>query len=114
MEQRRGSRREGTYKRGVVEHQQILISALLIISHKGPMREPYLCDGLRKAGGNERVEGFDVATWKFSNAMAFFNTGDFEGCGPKGFVSLTLNGQGDEARLKQATLAIVRRVVQKM
>ncbi len=89
-------------------------SALLIISRKGSMREPYLCDGLRKQGGNEQVEGLDVATWKFSNAMKFFNSGDFEGCGPKGFVSLSLNGQPGEPELKKATLAIVRQVVQRM
>ena len=89
-------------------------SALLIISRKGSLREPYLCDGLRKTGGTERVEGLDVATWKFSNAMKFFNSGDFEACGPKGFVSLSLNGKGDETHLKQATLAIVRQVVQRM
>ena len=89
-------------------------SALLIISRKGSTREPYLCDGLRKQGGNEQVEGLDVATWKFSNAMRFFNSGDFEGCGPKGFVSLSLNGQPGEPELKKATLAIVRQVVQRM
>ncbi len=89
-------------------------SALLIVNRKGSIREPYLCDDLRKRGGNMSVEGLDVARWTFSNAMRFFNSGDFEGCGPKGFVSLSLNGQPDEAHLKQATLAIVGKVVQKM
>lgn len=83
------------------------VSVLLIAHRKGDLREPYLCDDLRKTGGNETVEGLDVAIWKFSG-NAFFNSGNFDGCGPKGFLSLQVSGKRDEAHLKQATLALVR------
>jgi hypothetical protein len=89
------------------------ISVLLIVHRKGETREPYLCDDLRKRGGNERIEGLEVATWKFENTLGLFNSGEFEGCGPKGFLSLQLNGEKDEAKVKQATLAIVRHVLQR-
>jgi hypothetical protein len=87
------------------------VGVLLIAHRKGEIREPYLCEPLLKDGGNERVEGLEVAKWDFSNTMGFFNTGEFEGCGPKGYISLQLNGRRDEARLKQATLAIVKQVL---
>ena len=87
---------------------------LLIVHRKGETREPYLCDDLRKSGGNERIEGLEVATWKFSNTVELFNSGEFEACGPKGFLSLQLNGERDEAKIKQATLTIVHHVLQRL
>lgn len=91
------------------------VSVLLIVQRKGSIREPYLCEDLRKSGGSgERVEGLDVASWKFSSTTGLFNSGEFEACGPKGFLSLQLNGKRDEATLKQATLAIVRQVLQRL
>jgi hypothetical protein len=87
------------------------VSVLLIVHKKGSLREPILCEELRKGSGSgERVEGLDVATWKFSNTLGLFNSGEFQACGPKAFLSLQLNGKRDEASLKQATLAIVRQV----
>jgi len=90
------------------------VSVLLIVHRVGSIREPYLCADLRKSGGSgERIEGFDVATWKFSSTIGLFNSGELEACGTKGFLSLQLNGKRDEASLKQATLAIVRQVLQR-
>ena len=87
------------------------VSVLLIVHQKGSIREPILCEELRKGGGGERVEGLDVATWKVSSTLGLFNSGEFEACGPKGFLSLQLNGERDEATLKKATLALVQLVL---
>jgi hypothetical protein len=102
----------GTCKWGTENRDDV--SVLLIAHKKGETREPYLCDDLRKSGGNERIEGLEVATWKFSNTLGLFNSGEFEACGPKGFVSLQLNGKRDEAKIKQATLAIVQHVLRRL
>lgn len=91
------------------------VSVLLIVHRAGSIREPILCDALRKGGGRgERLEGLDVATWKFSNTLGLFNSSEFEACGPKAFLSLQLNGKRDEAALKQATLAITRIVLPRL
>ncbi len=89
------------------------VSVLLTVRLPGSIREQALCRGLRDSGG--KAPGFeeiaDVSTWKFSS-MSLFNSGDFEGCGPKGFVSLSLSGKRDEGQLKQSTLTILRAVLQ--
>jgi hypothetical protein len=90
------------------------VSVLLIVHRKGSIREPILCDELRKGGGGERVEGLDVAKWKFGSALGLFNSGEFEACGPKGFLSLQLNAERDEATLKKATLALVQLVLRRV
>jgi hypothetical protein len=90
------------------------VSVLLIVHRKGSIREPILCDEMRKGQGNERVEGLDVATWKFSNTLGLFNSGEFEACGSKGFLSLQLDGERDEATLKKATLALVQLVLSRI
>ena len=102
-----GSCSWGTEKRGDV-------SVLLIVHQKGSIREPILCEDLRKSGGTERVEGLDAATWKVSSTLGLFNSGEFEACSPKGFLSLQLNGERDEATLKKATLALVQLVLRRI
>ncbi len=87
------------------------VDVLLIAHAKGNTFETSLCEGVRKNGGNEKVEGLDVATWKFSKIVGPINSGELEGCGPKGFLSLQLNGKRDEAPLKKATLIIADRVL---
>ncbi len=89
------------------------VSVLLIFHRKGSIREPILCEELRKNGGGERVEGFDIATWKVSSTLGLFNSGEFQACGPKGFLSLQLNGERDEATLKKAALALVQLVLRR-
>jgi hypothetical protein len=90
------------------------VSVLLIVHQKGNIREPILCDELRKGGGSENVEGLDIAKWKFGSTLGLFNSGEFEGCGSKGFLSLQLNGERDEPTLKKATLAIVQLVLKRL
>lgn len=90
------------------------VSVLVIVHRKGSIREPILCEELRKDGGGEKVEGLDVANWKFSNTLGLFNSGEFEACGPKGFLSLQLNGERDEVTLKKATLALVQLVLRRI
>jgi hypothetical protein len=90
------------------------VTVLLIFHEKGNIREPILCEELRKGGGGERVEGLDVANWKFSSTLGLFNSGEFEACGPKGFLSLQLNAERDEATLKKATLALVQLVLKRV
>ena len=76
---------------------------------------PCLCPELRKGGGGgQRVEGLgDTAVWKYASS-SLFNSGDLQACGPKGFLSLSLNGKRDEASLKPAALAIARHVFQRL
>jgi hypothetical protein len=90
------------------------VTVLLIVHQKGSIREPILCEDVRKRGGSERVEGLDVATWKVSSTLGLFNSGEFEACGPKGFLSLQLNAERDEATLKKATLALVQLVLRRI
>ncbi len=88
------------------------VSVLLTVRLPGSVREQALCRNLRASGA--KAAGFedaaDVSTWKFSS-MSLFNSGDLESCGPKGFVSLSLNGKRDEGQLKQATLSILQTVL---
>lgn len=90
------------------------VSVLLIVHLKGSIREPILCEEVRKGGGGEPVEGLDVARWKVSSALGLFNSGEFEACGSKGFLSLQVNGERDEATLKKATLALVQLVLRRI
>ncbi len=87
------------------------IDVLLIAHPKGNTFEPSLCAEVRKKGGNEKVEGLEVATWKFSHLVGPINSGELEGCGPKGYVSLQLNGKGEEGQMKKATLVIADHVL---
>ncbi len=86
-------------------------TALLTVRRAGSDREKVLCAGLGQgADAGQRITGLgNLATWKFSNTMGLFNTGELESCGDKGYVSVTLNGKQDEAKLKDASVAIARR-----
>jgi hypothetical protein len=88
------------------------VSVLLTVRLKGSIREEALCSDLRQSGGEgERLEDpGDLAVWKFSPS-SLFNSGDLEACGPKGFVSISLNGKADEAKLKEAALTLVGKVM---
>ena len=90
------------------------VSVLLTIRAKGSLREETLCAGLRESGGDgEPISGLgDVAFWKFSAVGTMFNSGDLEACGPRGFVSISLNGKADEAKLKGAAVALAGKVIQ--
>lgn len=88
------------------------VSVLLIVRPKGGIREETLCADLRKSAEGERLSGLgDVAVWKFSAMGTMFNSGDLEACGPLGFVSISLNGKADEAKLKQAAVTLVGKVL---
>ena len=90
-------------------------TVLLTVRPAGSIRERALCPDLGKSGEGQRLDGIaDVAIWKFSNTIGLFNSGDLEACGKKGYVSLSLNGRQDEAKLKEATTAIARKVLQKL
>jgi hypothetical protein len=88
------------------------VSVLLTVRLKGSIREEALCSDLRKPGGEgERLTGpGELAVWKFSGS-SLFNSGDLDACGPKGFVSISLNGKADEAKLKEAALTLVGKVM---
>lgn len=90
------------------------VSVLLTIRAKGSIREETLCAGLRQSGGEgEPVSGLgEVAFWKFSAVGTMFNSGDLEACGPRGFVSISLNGKADEPKLKEAAVALVGKVIE--
>jgi hypothetical protein len=90
------------------------VTALLTVRRVGSERAKVLCAELGKgADAGQRVEGLgDVAAWKFSNTMGLFNSGDLETCSGKAYVSVSLNGKQDEAKLKEASLAIVQKVLQ--
>jgi hypothetical protein len=88
------------------------VSVLLIVRPKGGIREETLCADLRQSKEGERLSGLgEVAVWKFSAMGTMFNSGDLEACGPRGFVSISLNGKADEAKLKEAGLTLVRKVM---
>ena len=89
------------------------VSVLLTVRAAGSVREQVLCPDLRAGkGSGAPLSGLgDVAYWEFSSALSLFNSGDLEMCGPKGFLSLSLNGQRAEPALKEATLAIARKVL---
>ena len=85
-------------------------TALLTVRRAGSDREKVLCAELGKgADAGQRVTALGkVATWKFSNTMGLFNSGELESCGDKGYVSVSLNGKQDEAKLKEASVAIAQ------
>lgn len=89
------------------------VSVLLTIRPKGGIREETLCTDLRQPSGEgERLSGLgEVAVWKFSAVGTMFNSGDLEACGPRGFVSISLNGKADEPKLKEAAVALVGKVM---
>jgi len=89
-------------------------SVLLTVRPAGSDREKVLCSELPKSQEGQRIEGLgDVATWKFSNTMGLFNSGELQTCsGRVGYVSVSLDGKADEAKLKQASETIVRKVLQ--
>jgi hypothetical protein len=88
-------------------------SVLLTVRPAGSDREKVLCAELPKSHDGQRIEGLaDVATWKFSNTMGLFNSGELETCSRAGYVSVSLDGKSDEAKLKQASETIVRKVLQ--
>jgi hypothetical protein len=89
------------------------VDVLLIAHTAGSIREQLLCADLGKANNSgQRVTGLgDIAVWKFSSAGSLFNSGDLESCGPKGYVSLTLQGKRDEPTLKQAAINLARKVI---
>ena len=90
------------------------VSVLLLAYRPGSLHEQAMCPDVRKrAAGAERVDGVgDAAAWKYGS-MASFNFGDLEACGPKGFLSLSLNGKRDEAALKKAALALGAKAFQR-
>ena len=91
------------------------VTVLLIAYRTGSIREQALCPDIRKQGkaaGFENVA--DASTWKFGSVIGLFNSGEFEACGPKGFISLQLNGKRDEAQLKQATATLVGKILARL
>ena len=92
------------------------VSVLLTVRPAGSTREQVLCGDLRSSGGSgEPLSGLgDVAVWKFESVVSSFNDGEIETCGPKAYVDLSLSGQRDESVLKEAALAIVRKVLDRL
>jgi hypothetical protein len=92
------------------------VDVLLIAHTAGSIREQVLCSDLGKANnGGQRVTGLgDIAIWKFSSEGSLFNSGNLESCGPKGYLSLTLQGKRDEPTLKQAAINLATRVIERL
>jgi hypothetical protein len=92
------------------------VSVLLQAHPRDSTYEQVLCPDLRKAASTaDGLTGVgEVATWRFSRMGTMFNSGDLEACGPRGFVSLSLNGQQDEATLKAAAAALAALVLQRL
>jgi hypothetical protein len=85
---------------------------MLVLRPKGGIHEQTLCADLPNSTEGERIPGLgDVAVWKFSAMGSLFNSGDLEACGARGFVSISINGNGDEAKLKEAATTLVRKVL---
>jgi hypothetical protein len=89
------------------------VNVLLTVRPKGSIREETLCAGLRESGGEgERLTGIgDIAVFRFSAVGTMFQSGDLEACGARGFVAISLNGKADEAKLKQAAITLVGKVM---
>jgi hypothetical protein len=89
------------------------VSVLLIARLKGSAREQALCAEVRRvASAGKGLSGLgEAATWKFSRVGTMFNSGDLEVCDAKGYLSLGLNGQQDEAALQQAASTLARAIV---
>ena len=91
------------------------VTVLLTVRLPGSIREQTLCPDIRKSGKAAGFEALaDGSTWKFESVMGLFSSGDFESCGPKGYVGLMLNGKRDEAKLKQATAALLSKVLARL
>jgi hypothetical protein len=88
------------------------VDVLLITGAPGSDREKYICPELRKSATTDPAfAGIgEAVTWKFGAVGSLFNSGDLELCGSKGFISLSLNGKRDEAALKQAAIALARKI----
>jgi hypothetical protein len=88
------------------------VDVLLITGAPGSDREKYICPELRKtATSDPEFAGIgDTVTWKFGPVGSLFNSGDLELCSRKGFISLSLNGKRDEPVLKQAAIALARKI----
>jgi hypothetical protein len=87
--------------------------ALIMVRLKGSIREQVLCPELqREAASGKGLAGIgDAATWQFSNTLGFFNSSELAVCDAKGYVHVALNGKADEAKLKEASLALARKVM---
>jgi hypothetical protein len=91
------------------------ISVLLIVYRPGSIHEQGLCPDIRKSGKASGFEGIgDASTWEFSNVAGLFNSGLLQSCGPTGYISTQLNGKRDEARLKQATVALMGKILPRL
>jgi hypothetical protein len=67
---------------------------------------------LRKSSEARRIDGIgDAAVWKFSNTMGLFNSGELETCGDKGYIAVSVDGKGDEPKLRTAAESILRKVL---
>ena len=88
------------------------VDVLLITGAPGSDREKYICPELRKTTSlDPEFSGLgETVSWKFSAVGSLFNSGDLELCGRYGFISLTLNGKREEAALKQAAVALARKI----
>lgn len=91
------------------------VDVLLIVREKGGIHEPVLCGDLRNKTSSEQIPGLgDIAVWKFSRQDSMFNSGDLEVCGPKGYLSITLEGKRDEAFLKAAAMNLTQKILQRL
>src|SRR5574341_419842 len=92
------------------------VDVLLIVREKGGIHEPVLCSDLRnKTNSGDHIPGLgDIAGWKFSRQGSMFNSGDLEVCGPKGYLSITLEGKRDEASLKAAAMNLTQKILQRL
>ena len=90
------------------------VDVLLIVREKGGIHEPVLCADVRSNTTDEHLPGLgEVAVWKFSR-QPFFNSGDLEVCGPKGYLTMTLNGKRDEAALKAAATNLAQKILSRL
>ena len=91
------------------------VTLLLIVHRAGSIREQVLCPDLRKQGKAAGFESFgDASTWKFESVIGLFDSGEVEFCTSKAFVSMQLNGERDQATLKQKAVAVARKIVSRL
>lgn len=91
------------------------IAVLLIVYRPGSIQEQSLCPDIRKSGKAPGFEGVaDASTWEFASVIGLFNSGLLQSCGPKGYISTQLNAKRDEARLKQATVALMGKILARL
>ena len=87
------------------------VDVLVQARAKGSVREQALCPDLAKTEATKRVPGVgDVATMESSSVMGLFNSAELQACGPKGFIAVMLNGEKDQATLRDATLKVAQKV----